>query len=224
MTHTIKLDKFLKMFTASEDRPRLQFPVIDGDKVVASNGHMLIVAPISLFEMKYEGITDQYPEYKKVIPEYGADVLFTTDAKFIYEEAMMLMHLDRYSDCERCEGEGNLYTNLRNEVECDECGGTGHDEFLGHLIPVPHAKDKSKEKTFLFTINEVPFSPNLMEDISKISMEIGEPMNWMKCEPNKAAVIHVGEVMMLVMPMRWGKEDEDDYEAELTKIPIPRPK
>jgi len=43
-----------------------------------------------------------------------------------------------YDDCDRCEGEGKLYTKSHKVRRCDECDGTGRKGFPKSIPWNPH--------------------------------------------------------------------------------------
>lgn len=82
-----KLTDVIRLFTSHREynKNKLGEAVRDGDNIVATDGRVLVVAPIKYFlTNNHENITSNFPDYKKVVPEHTREsVLFKTDAKFI---------------------------------------------------------------------------------------------------------------------------------------------
>lgn len=221
-----KLTDVIRLFTSQREynKNKLGEAVIDGENIVATSGHILVVAPIKYFlTNNHEKITSNFPDYKKVVPEHNREsILFRTDAKFISDEANMLLRKDEYTECERCEGDGYLYTHNQSQVQCDECNCTGHDEYLGNLIPMPSEEyDQVGEKSFLFKVGENYFNPNFLQNITRIGGVLNQPvMEWCVNTPGKGSVIYIDDVMVVVMPLR-SIPNKENHLGDLTIIEIP---
>lgn len=216
------LDQVIGLFTSMK-REDMQYPVSDNGNIIATNGHILVIAPEKYFAKKYEAITEKFPAYQRIIPEHDKDkILFTTGYKFVYDESLLLPHEDIFSECERCEGDGYLYTAKQSQVNCDECDGSGQDQFLGNLIPTPILDyDDKKVKSFIYSVGSAFFNCNYLQNISRLALPLNEQMKWVRNKKSGANIIYVADIMIILMPMDWGEKEDKEYCGQLTKIEIP---
>jgi len=115
-----KLDQIIQLFS-SQTLENMAMPVSDKGHVISTNGIVLVIAPEKYFTKKYEPVTIEFPAYQRVIPAHDKDKTeFTTDYRLMYEECLLLPHNDLYTECERCEGDGHLYTYKQSQMSCDD--------------------------------------------------------------------------------------------------------
>lgn len=224
MKNEIKIDSILHLFTGDTEynRDKIGKPVFDNGNVVATNGRMLLIAPEKYIESgKYENITDKFPAYKAIIPAHDKDVvLFETDGNFICDEVNLLERKEEYVECERCEGEGTLFTTNHNSVTCDECEGSGNGEYLGNNVLTPTLEDESGDRRFLIKVKDSYFNPNYMQNISRIAKGLNKPMKWVMCQALSHCIIYIDDIMIIIMPYKWD-EIKSSYSGDCQIIEIP---
>lgn len=225
MTLEQNLSPLVSLFVSSRhyNQDRIGAAVIDGDYLIATNGHTLMKAPAKYFNPTYEKITDKFPDYKNIIPEHDpTQVLFTVSGNVINDEANILPRNNEYTECDMCEGDGNLYTVNQKSVDCPDCDGSGNDEFLGCLIPTPKIEQHEKgEPSFYFKIKNTLFNPNLLQNVAWLSIHHKQPISWIINKEEASNVVYVGDIMVIVMPVYKNSEDFKDYKGDLQIIEIP---
>lgn len=201
------LDEIIKLFVNTDINSVCHRPIKDNGKIVATNGKVLIVAPKGYFKGYYEP-NDKFPNYEAVIPEYNRGLVHF---KFYSEELLNeLLTIDKdrvYKDCDRCEGEGHLYTGSGKERECDECGTTGEKEFVGVLCRTPDTQityDENHSYHLCKILNEY-FNPNFLEAIARVGVEVKEDIEFVIF--GKKSIIFIGDILIILMA--FGKTEED---------------
>lgn len=216
------LDLYIRIFTSSliHHHQTLSTPVIDGVYIIASDAHTLVKAPIYMIDGVYPPMPDKYPKYSEIIPgHHRTQTLFYTDPVFIHNQALLLPSVKHYDKCSRCEGDGDLYTHNSHERTCDKCGGDGLADFLGDYIPIPDIEDGAKDKSFAFVVGPAYFNATYLQNIARVAHHLNEHMRWVRVEALSAAIIYVGEIMFLLMPLK--QDMLQDYQGIFTKIEIP---
>jgi len=219
-----KLDEFIHLFTTPEWRhwPHMELPVLDGNDVVATNACMAIVANQIHFAKAYQPITDAFPNYKKVIPEHTKEnVLFEIDSEFLLDECLVLNHTEEYTDCDVCEGDGNMYTKSGTQTVCNDCGGTGKQDYLGTIIRGPEQDDEYGETSYLFNISGVYFNCNYIEAIARVAVALEQPVRFANLNKTSASTVYIGDVLIVVMPIVYEKMIVEGFKGACTIIEIP---
>ncbi len=202
---------------------KIDVPVYDNDVVVATDGIKLIVAPRGYVNSTlYETRSKLYPEYRSVIPEHNKDVaLFETDAQWLYDEILLLPYEDVYTLCDRCEGDGDLYTKSGRSRDCDRCDGTGNGEYEGNMIRIPDMDDEAGHNGSVVLVDGVYHNPNSILAAARVCMAVNAPMRWVRSGAGISAIIYAHDIMMLLMPLRTPKEEMAKYKGKLNEIIAP---
>lgn len=217
----MKLDNIIYEFCSTDNIRRMGHPINNEGNIIATNGHMLIIAPSKYFDGAYEAYTTEYPNYKGIIPIHEKDTILEQDSKVILDELLLLPINDIYTECEHCEGEGYLFTHNSNKRVCSECYGDKNDEYLGRLIPSIRNCSSYKNKVFVISINDVLFNPNLLLCIYRVAKSIIQPVKWVKIEKNKACIAYIDDIMILINPLDLNEIDIEELGDKLTIVNIP---
>lgn len=199
------LDKIIWKFTSNREihGDRLKEPVRDGDNIVATDGKVLVVAPVSRFNepYKFKELTTKFPDYQRMIKEHDKNQwVHQTERGKLLEACNNMPVEDIYINCAHCEGVGKLYTKKGNERKCDECDSEGHSEYNGTMIRIPDNDDSEKVTSHLLRVNGACFDPNILKNIAEIARELDDDVKWVTLVPQNTCMLYIRDVLVVVMP------------------------
>jgi hypothetical protein len=170
-----------------------------GDYVIASDGHILIQAPI-------RDVTD-CPELKdesefvsEIFTKIKPNCDFTLDLASIPEYKTEPL----YEECPVCEGEGIHYAN---GDKCKACKGTGHtDKQIGIV----------RAKTEFYKIGKAYYNPDFIKLVHE-----NFPYKWHVTTINcaEAMKMQYENITILLMPVR-AEHVEDNNEANIYELTL----
>lgn len=202
------IDELIKLFCSTDElRPLMCSPWEHNGNIIATDAHILVVAPKSYFCMEYDKDTEnKRPRYQAVIPTHEREILHSIDAKNILDELLCLPTVDYYVKCETCEGYGNLLTmGTGAKVECENCAGDGNQSFIGKLIPSigyeEEENDQESEKMFAVKLGNTHFDPNLFLNVCRLAAHLEIPtIDFVHIVEYAANVLYLNDIMVLIMP------------------------
>lgn len=190
------IDEIAKDFLSEDNlRPAMTKFHRDGDNIIATNAHTLIVSPARYFKQEVTPV-DNYPDYKSVIPEYDK-VLFSVSVNDVINNYKEICNVNVYEqiECSECEGEGFLECVLGHEHECKECDGYGYKN--GKYL-----KKEADYNHYQFSIGGTFFNPNYVHNIAKVcKFSNCEMIDFYVFRNTNACLVKAGEIVMLIMPM-----------------------
>lgn len=198
-----KIDNQIQQFCSTDSRrPLMCEPWIDDENVIATDAHLLLVAPRGYINESYSKCEGKHPAYKKVIPPHEKKQIISISSKYLLDECLILPSEDVYEECELCEGVGQLETKKTYKtIDCPECDGTGEDDFIGNLIPIPYEMEDQEEPCYLVKIQNTYFDPNLLLKVSRLAVYLETDIQFVLINQSAACVAYLNEIMVLIMPI-----------------------
>ena len=204
-----KYDELLNYFVSTDElRPVLQEPCLNGDYVVATDGHKAIKIPISLLENEYK-VSEKYPNLQKIIDDSLRDhkcdgIIRLADLKEVFSK---FEEIDDYGICLMCDGDGTHECECGHRHECQECDGTGDGKYkIGKKFD-----DEGK-----FCIGNAIFNANNFRPIYDIFKHFGNNHIKLLANPQfQVNVFVVGDIQIIIMPCR-----ETDDITDISKIKV----
>lgn len=201
-----KLDELILKFSdQSGFREKFAHPVQDGDFIVATEAHVLMVAPTKYFENTYIPATN-FVDYKKIIPEHNAiHCEMQIDVAKVLEFCKDLKEVAQYNDCDNCDGDGFVVClACDHEHECKDCNGTGKGgKILYYQYP---------QREMYIQIKGRNFDACFIKMLCEVSKAIEQPLVISYWGDLRASVFYCADILMLAMPSLA------DYDTEDTKI------
>lgn len=184
-------------------RPEMMQFHLDGDNVVATNAHIMIIAPKSMFDLTDIASVDGYPNYKNVIPESLSEThrVNVADAIAILDK----LPKDRHAvceDCKDCEGVGEVDCPCCGKADkCFTCNGTGD----GKVLYTEYVID---EYQYTAKVGSEYFNPQYMMYLLQVANNAYcKEMVCMFSQTNRGCVYFAGGVVMMIMPLRETHSD-----------------
>ena len=145
-------DSIIPQFISYDElRPALTKPHLDGDNVVATNGHILIIIPVTKLSNQYHP-SEGYPGYKSILPRISS--LYLSPKRILVEAAREYLQeipkVPTVVECVSCDGFG-----------CKKCADKGEI-----VIPNKYQYDWVHHK---IKIGESYFNPNYIEVILNVA-------------------------------------------------------
>lgn len=195
LTNMQYLDKLIKEFCGDDPlRPAFLTPILDGDNVVASEAHILMVAPKNRFGEVYKP-NDTFPKYKDIIPPHDPSITMAEiDINKVMEYYEGIEKMPVYEDCAECEGSaGKNCDCFGQQVDCSVCGGTGQSRNkTGEHIP---------RHSYCVRIDETFIALDFINTVCKVSQYMNEPLRLVMLQRTSACVFYCSDVMMLLSPL-----------------------
>lgn len=204
-------DSIIPQFVSTDEwREPMMKPHLDGDKVIATNGHIMIIVPVKKLSKLYHPSAG-YPKYKEVLPR--EDKLFPSPLRISVEKMRAVLSevpkVPVKIDCSICEGNG--YFIVKNDLDvldsksCEYCDGEGDVDSKELHYDWVHHKIK---------IGEGYFNPDYIEVILNVA-EINDTkfLNLRNSDETKANQIEFDDILILIMPVRC-RNYENKIEVE----------
>lgn len=216
MKNQINLDNIIYGFCSTDDlRPVMLHPITDGDFIVATNAHIIIVAPKKYFQKEYEP-NHKFPNYKKVFADFEGKEILKIDAKKLLQICNDLPHENEIIECEECEGEGGFFNlNGKKIKQCDACNGQGEWEsgrkFINFILPF--------NDRYVISDNIYFLDPNLIELLAKTAQLCNASVIEMHYNPDapfKMKIFYFDKIKALIAPL---KGETSSFE-HLIQLPI----
>jgi hypothetical protein len=193
-----------KLLGDDKRRPALMQLHLDGDHVVATDCYILMAAPVKYFVMTEIKPVENYPEYKKVFPDYGNNTIHTVNVKHfieMYDDVAENLYL--HIDCEDCDGVGSLECDLGHTHDCETCDGTAQTKtstIIGKSVPY---------SKYTVKIHDSFIKPDLIYKACIIAQAIGiETLEFKHLDGNKPAVALAGDIKFVMIPLYNNQESE----------------
>lgn len=201
------IDELIKLFCSTDElRPTMCSPWEHNGNIIATDAHVLVVAPKSYFSLGYDAdLENKRPRYQAVIPTHERVVLHSIVAKNIFDELLCMPTHDYYVKCETCEGYGNLLTRGTGaRVDCEDCAGDGNQSFIGKLIPSIGYEEDDEQKSdefFAVKIGNTHFDPNLFLNVCRLAAHLEiRTIDFVHIQQYAANVLYLNDIMILIMP------------------------
>lgn len=201
------LDRYV---SRDESRTNLSKPHQEDGLVIASNSHVLLIAPVKHFEPAPPAF-DSFVKWRAVVPyDVSADPVFKTSVSAILDAYPTDLEQPVYEECKTCEGTGTQECECcGSTIKCDQCGGREHTgKLLDSYVPTYIAVATARGVWFDFTYLKLIADTAQMLGIDKVAFH--------RLEHNEASVVKLGDVDVIIMPIM----SNDSLERE-NCIPIP---
>lgn len=191
-------DELLDRFKSKDElREPMMQAHLDGDIVVATDGHVLITVPMSKLKRTYAPVP-QYPNWKSILPSSSLPLeewvtIKTAELRDKYNQIPMV---DVTEDCETCDGHGEIMTLDYDTRECPTCKG------IGECKATPPQQEK--DMCWSVKINQTHFMPHVLErllvaaDVANATEIVFDVFG-----VTTLARTMFDDVAVLIMPMRY---------------------
>lgn len=196
-------DSIIPQFLSSDElRPALMKPHLDGDNVVATNGHILIIIPVNKLSEQYVPSAG-YPNYKSILPKLSTLLLVPQKISVgtMKEVLREIPKIPLKIECVSCDGCG-----------CYKCAGKGEI-----TIPNKYQYDWVRHK---IKIGGAYFNPNYIEVILNVAAVNGSKFLYQHAGNEEKATLlsfskqpYSRSLHMLIMPVRC-RNSENKIEVE----------
>lgn len=176
-----------------------------GEFVYATDGHVAIKVPLSLYDAHVESVNG-YPNIEAVWPERNIDLIFESKNLESIIDSLPKKPVmdDKEIKCASCDGSGyHRCQDCEDDHECRKCEGEGFITIPGKNV-VGH---RIKETDHLIKINNAYFNPNLLMLLVEVLKHENIPIFNVLSTGERAMVVRAAEIELLIMPMRLNSND-----------------
>lgn len=190
-----KLDDIIQSFCGT-DILRKSFLKPQFDKsdnvIVATDAHILLIAPNKYFDAAYD-TNDSFPNWRAVLPSLAPMPILTIKTHDILSEYLLIPLVDKFDNCQMCEGDGIHSCECGHEHDCEKCNGTGE----GTNVIGQEADD-----TYLFKIDKIYFSPKFINKAAQVAMRLGiDNITIHRIEEAKSLDVQINDCRLIIMPL-----------------------
>lgn len=208
MNNNVFIDKEAEKFLMrSGVKPILEKFHRDGDNIIASNAHILIISPDKYFEDWHEP-QKEYVKYREVIPPHSSNVVAKISVKKFIRRYEALPKEVVFQECEECEGNGYRVCDLGHKHDCDNCNDGETSKAIGEEVNI---------EEYIGEISDTFYNLDYLYCCVNIANKLNlETLDIHYLERGKPVVLYANDIMMLLMPMLL---DRVDIEQEIIQIP-----
>ena len=191
-----KLDDIIQSFCGDDElRETMMNPHFEPDtkQIIATNKHVLIVAPDKYFDGKYE-TNKAFPNWQAVMPKQSELPLFKLKTHDILAEVALIPLVDIFDTCRFCQGGGTHQCTCGDMHDCAPCQGTGEDSYKVIGKELPH--------TTRFKIKGIAYSCKYINQIAEVAERlcIDEIPIYAQYE-RKPFLVMLDEIKIMIMPL-----------------------
>lgn len=194
------LDEIIKMYCSlDERRPKLLHPHNDDGVIVATDAHILIVAPEKYFTNKYETV-EKFPNYKAIMP-IEEKPFARVNIERCYEIFANLDSQSVYADCDNCDGSGEAICHCcGGESKCEECDGNGKT--------TTKIGDRYARLQSAVYFNNVLFDGAFIKLMCDTAKVLDEPIMVNVLISDKTCLFTIGECKIVPMPIAYNDGED----------------
>ena len=184
-------DQALQLFVSKDElRPKMLTPCQRGDFVYATDAYAAIKVPVSKPRFDYSQTHDFY----EIEPLFQKDQNYNKMVDFapITEWFNTVPTDNKYEECPRCEGLGEIYCECcKNNNECKACLGSGNGRKIG----------EEKRKSEPYILKGVKFSYMNLYRLFLASSPECSPVEWVYRDTNAGNLFRVNDIDIVLLPM-----------------------
>lgn len=207
-----QLNQHFKAFISYDKlRPELCKLHLDGDYVVATEGHVLAFAPSNQFDLTDIHAVDKFPKWHNLV-NFKAVKQYQIPLDFIREQIAKAskVKIHQREKCTDCDGKGEITCYHCNHAhDCDKCNGK-----CEVVLGVSHEILEIEDLTF-YSIKQAKFQARIILSIFALAYYLELPIDIIVLAEKGANLWKVGDVTLIVMPC-----PVDYFVDEITEIKI----